>query len=131
MVECKGGYMMAPGEVRHIRGGPIHRSAWKGISANFALTEFSEVESVGLRGREAWVVRNGATLVFAPPVELLQQGRGYLLHYPDLSRRQVLPPASGRALATVFALSLMLAGDVLPRVLLHRPQQLLLAHRDV
>ena len=46
MVEGYGGYMMmAPGEARHISRGSIHRSAWKGYSANFALTEFSEVGS--------------------------------------------------------------------------------------
>jgi hypothetical protein len=37
--------MMPPGGISYIGCRLIHRSAWKGKSANFAITEFSEVRS--------------------------------------------------------------------------------------
>ena len=40
--------MMPPGGVRRIDRRLIHRSAWKGNSPKFALTEFSEVASRGV-----------------------------------------------------------------------------------
>jgi hypothetical protein len=45
---------MPPSGLRHISQRLIHRSAWKGNSANyFALTEFSEVQIQGAVGGTA------------------------------------------------------------------------------
>jgi hypothetical protein len=39
------------GERRNADQGPIHRSAWKWNSANFAVTEFSEVHIAPIQHR--------------------------------------------------------------------------------
>jgi hypothetical protein len=52
--------------------------------------------------------------------KLLEERGGYLLHYLRLLFGEVLTPGTGLALPVEFALSLLLLGDVLPGVLLHR-----------
>jgi hypothetical protein len=39
-------HMMPPGGLRHIGWRLIYRSVWKGNSANFAYTEFSEAHLI-------------------------------------------------------------------------------------
>jgi hypothetical protein len=45
----------------------IHRSAWKGNSANFALTEFSEVRMYRMLGNRASGVTNARKVAFRFP----------------------------------------------------------------
>src|ERR671910_141671 len=64
------------------------------------------------------------------PIEGLEQGRRGPLDYPHLLGAQILPPTARSCLPIELALAFVLLGDVLPGVLFHYPDHLLLAYLD-
>src|SRR5215217_8913526 len=98
-------------------------------------TSYDSLPTLSLTERDERLVTSSVTVGRSSTtssthaIELCEERSSNLLDYPRLLGGQVLSPPPRGGLAVELSLPLVLLGDVLPRVLLHRPRQLPLVNR--